>query len=106
MIHELKCGSCNTWRNAFVEKTCCTWGWDNEYRQRHEMNEPPIDETGHKGDTRHWDLVDEIDELGVGLTTWEVNLIEDLLVKSADGLFPLSQAQKTKIEQIAEERLG
>ncbi len=30
--HELKCGSCGAWRDAFVEKTCCVWKWDCKYR--------------------------------------------------------------------------
>lgn len=64
------------------------------------MTELPIEP-----DARHWDLVVEIDEFGTGLTKWEIDLIEDLLVKSEDGNFPLSEAQKDKIEQIAEQKL-
>lgn len=54
----------------------------------------------------HWDMLEEIDELAVGLTPWEVNFVADLLDRYPDGHEGvLSDAQRAKIRQIYEERV-
>ncbi len=51
------------------------------------------------------DLVEEIDENGVGLSWWEINFIADLLIRKEQRELTLSPDQRKKLVQIAEERL-
>lgn len=53
----------------------------------------------------HWDMLNEIDQHGEGLTKWEVAFVEDLLQSDDMDGIPLSEAQEEKIEQLYEERL-
>lgn len=54
------------------------------------------------------DLLREVDELGVGLTPWEVGFVSDLIDRDSnawDGVFALTDAQREKLEEIHEARV-
>lgn len=53
-----------------------------------------------------WELLDEIDKLGDGLSDWEIEFVEDLVKRRAGGPgYTLSEPQIIKIEQIHERRV-
>jgi len=51
-----------------------------------------------------WNDLVELDEHGEGLTTWEVDFVESLMQQLRAGK-TLTEKQRTRLDQIAEERL-
>lgn len=55
-------------------------------------------------DRRTWDLLQELDEHGDGLTQWEIDFVEDLTRKLLLG-FTASAGTKRKLNEIRGDRL-
>jgi len=49
--------------------------------------------------------VDEIDDMGINLTEWEIQFVEDMLEKSRDPFFTPTQRQLDKLDAIYDERM-
>jgi hypothetical protein len=56
-------------------------------------------------DDHYWDLVYRIDSEGQGLSSWEIDFIDNLL-GNEDVIDSLSMRQKDKITQIWNERVA
>lgn len=52
-----------------------------------------------------WFLLEELDELGEGLTQWEIDFVEELKQDLLMGMRPI-QRRKDKLDEIREERLS
>jgi hypothetical protein len=50
------------------------------------------------------EMLDEADEHGVGLTTWEIEFVESMTKRVANKL-PISPAARATLEKIYEERV-
>lgn len=57
---------------------------------------------------QYWlDLLEEIDEEGLGLSSWEIDFVESLLRRIGEQpSIQLTPAQKDKIEDIHEKRVA
>lgn len=55
-------------------------------------------------DRETWSVLQELDELGDGLTQWEIDFVEDLTRKLIAGVVP-NDKTKRKLAEIHEDRV-